>query len=63
MEYCDGEGVVRVSWQPVVVAGGDQVEYTVKSWKDGAGDPAIIYQLVSFSHTHTFTHYGCGFGM
>ena len=45
--------MVRVSWQPVVVAGGDQVEYTVKSWKDGAGDPAIIYQLVSFSHTHT----------
>jgi hypothetical protein len=44
VEYSEDEGVVRVSWQPVEVAGGDSIEYIVKSWKDGAGDPVIIYQ-------------------
>ena len=43
-EYCEEEGVVRVSWQPVEVAGGDEVEYIVNSWKDGAGDPVTIYR-------------------
>ena len=45
MEYSEDEGVVKVSWQPVVVVGGNEVEYTVSSWQDGAGDPATVYRL------------------
>ena len=44
VEYSEDEGVVRVSWQPVEVPGGDSAEYIVKAWKDGGGDPSIIYQ-------------------
>ena len=45
--YSSEEGVVRVSWQPVEVAGSDAVEYTVSGWKDGAGDPANLYRYAA----------------
>jgi hypothetical protein len=44
VEYREEEGCVQVSWQPVVVAGGDEVEYMVSGWKDGAGEPVTLYK-------------------
>ena len=44
MEYREEEGRVMVSWEPVLVAGGDEVEYTVSAWKDGAGEPVTLYK-------------------
>ena len=52
-----------MSWQPVEVAGGNQVEYLVKGWKDGAGDPVIVYQLVTHTHTHAHTQLSLSFSL
>jgi hypothetical protein len=64
---------VQVSWQPVVVAGGDEVEYMVSGWKDGAGEPVTLYkgQLTSClvttetlcrGHTHQVAVCACASG-
>jgi hypothetical protein len=73
VEYSEDGGVVRVSWQPVVVVGGDEVEYIVQGWKDGAGDPITIYrgqltscvattEMLCRGHTHQVAVCACASG-
>lgn len=42
--YSREEEVVRVTWPPVEVPSPHSVSYSLRGWKDGAGDPSTLYE-------------------